>query len=152
MIALLQDTKSQVLDRLDNQDRAQTSSALTLVETIRAEATEVIKVIQHTTVQTRTRSLSVHSHVEPDGFTSLTTRVRLCIVAIASLTRIVRSPSRQLPRSLPSLSYRPTLHSLMTKSRCVSKNTRNTSNRTLRRSSSSRSMEGWSYAGRKQTK
>jgi len=65
-----------VLDRLDNQDRMQTSTALTLVETIRAEATEVIKVIQHTTVQTRGRSLSMHSQVEPDGFTSLTTRVR----------------------------------------------------------------------------
>lgn len=76
MVALLQETKSQVLDRLDNQDRVQTNTALTLVETIRAEATEVIKVIQHTTVQTRARSLSMHSHVEPDGFTSLTTRVR----------------------------------------------------------------------------
>lgn len=64
-----------MLDRLDNQDRIQGNAALTLVETIRAEATEVIKVIQHTTVQTRTRSLSVHSHVEPGGFTSLTTRV-----------------------------------------------------------------------------
>ena len=75
-VALLQDTKSQVLDRLDNQDRMQTSTALTLVETIRAEATEVIKVIQHTTVQTRSRSLSVHSQVEPKGFASQTTRVR----------------------------------------------------------------------------
>ena len=55
MVALLQETKSQVLDRLDNQDRVQTNTALTLVETIRAEATEVIKVIQHTTVQTRAR-------------------------------------------------------------------------------------------------
>ena len=76
MVALLRDTKAQVLDRLDNQDRMQTSTALTLVETIRAEATEVIKVIQHTAVQTRARSLSVHSQVEPDGFASLTTRVR----------------------------------------------------------------------------
>lgn len=75
MVALLQETKSQVLDRLDNQDRIQGNATLTLVETIRAEATEVIKVIQHTTVQTRSRSLSVHSHVEPGGFTSLTTRV-----------------------------------------------------------------------------
>ena len=64
-----------MLDRFDNQDRVQTSTALTLVETIRAEATEVIKVIQHTTVQTRARSLSVHSQVEPDGFASQTTRV-----------------------------------------------------------------------------
>lgn len=51
MVALLQDTKSQVLDRLDNQDRVQTNATPTLAETIRAEATEVIKVIQHTTVQ-----------------------------------------------------------------------------------------------------
>ena len=81
MVALLQDTKSQVLDRLDNQDRMQTNTALTLVETIRSEATEVIKVIQHTTVQTRARSLSVHSQVEPDGFASQTTRVRRRLLA-----------------------------------------------------------------------
>jgi len=81
MVALLQDTKSQVLDRLDNQDRVQGDATLTLVETIRAEATEVIKVIQHTTVQTRTRSLSVHPHVEPSGFTSLTTRVHHRLLA-----------------------------------------------------------------------
>jgi len=74
MVALLKDTKSQVLDRLDSQDRMQTNANLTLVETIRAETTEVIKVIQHTAVQTRARSLSMHSHVEPAGFTSLTTR------------------------------------------------------------------------------
>ena len=70
-----------MLGRLDNQDLMQANTALTLVETIRAEATEVIKVIQHTTVQTRARSLSVHSQVEPDGFTSLTTRVRRRLVA-----------------------------------------------------------------------
>ena len=76
MVALLQDTKSQVLDRLDNMSQIQANTTLTLAETIRAEATEVIKVIQHTTVHTRARSLSVHSQVEPDGFASLTTRVR----------------------------------------------------------------------------
>ena len=81
MVALLQDTKSQVLDRLDNQDRVQTNATLTLAETIRAEATEVIKVIQHTTVQARARSLSIHSRVEPDGFTSVTTRVRRLLPA-----------------------------------------------------------------------
>ncbi len=81
MVALLQDTNSRMLDRFDNQDRIQTNTALTLVETIRAEATEVIKVIQHTTVQTRTRSLSVHSQVEPDGFASQTTRVRHRLLA-----------------------------------------------------------------------
>jgi len=85
MVALLQNTKSQVLDRFDNQDRMQTNTALTLVETIRAEATEVIKVIQHTTVQTRARSLSVHSQVEPDGFRSQTTRVRRCLLAYHSI-------------------------------------------------------------------
>ena len=95
MVALLQDTKSQVLDRLDNQDRMQTNATLTLVETIRAETTEVINVIQHTTVQTRARSLS---QVEPNGFTSLTTRVRRRLLVVPSLTRIVRSPSTQLPR------------------------------------------------------
>ena len=68
--------KSQALDRLDNQDRMQVDTAVALVETIRAEATEVIKVIQHTAIQTRACSLSVHSQVEPDGFSSLTTRVR----------------------------------------------------------------------------
>ena len=67
---------SQMLDQFENQNRMQTSTALTLVETIRAEATEVIKVIQQTTVQRRARSLSVHSQVEPDGFASQTTRVR----------------------------------------------------------------------------
>jgi hypothetical protein len=40
---------------------------------------------QHTTVQTRARSLSVHSQVEPDGFRSQTTRVRQHEVAHASL-------------------------------------------------------------------
>ena len=82
MVALLQDTRSQVLDRLDNQDRVQTNVTLTLAETIRAEATEVIKVIQHTTVQTRARSLSMPSQVEPDVFTSLTTRVRRRLLAM----------------------------------------------------------------------
>ena len=141
MVALLQDTKSQVLDRIDNQSRMQTNATLTLVETIRAEATEVIKVIQDTNVQTRARSLSMHSQVEPDGFASLTTRVRRRPLAVTSLTRIDRSPLTPLPRSPPSLSYRPMLHSLMTKSTCVSRNTRNTSNRTLRQSNSLRCME-----------
>ena len=98
MVALLQDTKSQVLDRIDNQGRMQTNVTLTLAETIRAETTEVIKVIQHTTVQTGVRSLSMQSHVEPVGSTSLTTRVRRRLLAITSLTRIDRSPSTQLPR------------------------------------------------------
>ena len=75
MVALLQGTKSQMLDQFENQNRMQTSTALTLVETIRAEAPEVIKVIQQTTVQRRARSLSMHSQVEPDGFASQTTRV-----------------------------------------------------------------------------
>jgi hypothetical protein len=71
------------MDRFDRQDRMQTNTTLTLAETIRAEATEVIKVIQHRTVQTRARSLSMHSQVEPDGFRSLTTRV--CRHALATL-------------------------------------------------------------------
>jgi hypothetical protein len=65
-----------LMARLDHQGRMQPNATLAVVETIRVEATEVIKVIQHATVQTRTRSLSIHSQVEPDGFNSLTTRVR----------------------------------------------------------------------------
>ena len=64
-----------MLDQFENQNRIQTSTALTLAETIRAEATEVIKVIQQTTVQRRARSLSMRSQVEPDGFASQTTQV-----------------------------------------------------------------------------
>ena len=79
--ALLQGTRSQVLDRLDNLARVQTNTTSAIDETIRAEATEVIKVIQHTAVQTRTRSLSVHSQIEPDGFASQTTRVRRRLLA-----------------------------------------------------------------------
>jgi len=74
------------MERLEHQDRIQTNAALTVVETIRAEAIEVIKVIQHTTVQTRARSLSMHSQIEPDGFTSSTTRVRHPCWPITSLT------------------------------------------------------------------
>jgi hypothetical protein len=86
MLALLSKSTKETMDRFDHQDRMQTNTALTLVETIRAEATEVIKVIQHTTVQTRTRSLSMHSQVEPDGFRSQTTRVRHHVLAHAPLT------------------------------------------------------------------
>ena len=79
--ALLQGTRSQVLDRLDNLAQVHTNTISALDETIRAEATEVIKVIQHTATQARTRSLSVHSQVEPDGFASQTTRVRRRLLA-----------------------------------------------------------------------
>ena len=78
------------MERLEHQDRIQTNAALTVVETIRAEAIEVIKVIQHTTVQTRARSLSMHSQIEPDGFTSSTTRVRGWVLANHTINRIVR--------------------------------------------------------------
>ena len=98
MVALLQDTRSQVLDRLDNQDRMQAHATLTLAETIRAETGEFIGMFSHMSVQTHARSLSMHSQVEPDGSTSLTTRVRRRLLAITSLTRIDRSPSTQLPR------------------------------------------------------
>lgn len=60
MVAL-HDTKSQVLDRLDDQDQMQTNTAFALVETVCAEATEVIKVMQRTTVQTRARSLALRA-------------------------------------------------------------------------------------------
>jgi hypothetical protein len=93
-LALLSKSTTETMDRLDHQDRTQTNTALTLVETIRAEATEVIKVIQHTTVQTRARSLSVHSQVEPDGFRSQTTRVRQHEVAHASLADILSGRRR----------------------------------------------------------
>ena len=75
----------------------QTSTALTLVETIRAEATEVIKVIQHTTVQTRARSLSVHSQVEPDGFASQPTQVR-CLLLTYHIIDLDCSDERQAAR------------------------------------------------------
>jgi hypothetical protein len=64
--------------RFDHQDGTRADAILTVTEAIRVKATEVIKVIQHTAVQTRPRSLSVHSQVEPDSFESLTTRVRRC--------------------------------------------------------------------------
>jgi hypothetical protein len=89
MLALLSKSTTETMDRFDHQDRMQTNMALTLVETIRAEATDVIKVIQHTTVQTRARSLSMHSQVEPEGFRSQTTRVRHHVLAQASLTHIL---------------------------------------------------------------
>jgi hypothetical protein len=79
-LALLSKSTMDTMARLDHQDRTQANATLTVAETIRVEATEVIKVIQHTTVQTRTRSLSMHSQVEPDGFNSLTTRVRRCLL------------------------------------------------------------------------
>lgn len=75
-LALLSKSTTETMDRLDHQDQMHTNATLTVVETIRAEATEVIKVIQHTAVQTRTRVLSMYSQIEPDGFRSLTTRVR----------------------------------------------------------------------------
>jgi hypothetical protein len=74
----------------------QTNTALTLAETIRAEATEVIEVIQHTTAQIGARSLSVHPQVEPDGFRSLTTRVRRHVLDHASLTHTLLGRRRLL--------------------------------------------------------
>jgi len=85
-LALLSSSARETMERLEHQDRMQTNATLTVVETIRAEATEVIKVIQHTMVQTRARSLSIHSQIEPDGFTSSTTRVRRPCWPITSLT------------------------------------------------------------------
>jgi hypothetical protein len=79
-LSLLSKSTMDTMARLDHQDRAQAHATLTVVETIRAEAAEVIKVIQHTIVQTRARSLSIHSQIEPDGFGSLTTRVRRCLL------------------------------------------------------------------------
>ena len=70
---------------LDSQDRMQTNATLILVETIRAEATEVIQVIQHTTIQTLARSLSIYPQVEPDGLTSLTTRVCRCLLVYCTI-------------------------------------------------------------------
>jgi hypothetical protein len=66
--------------RRDHQQE-QANAASAVAEAIRVEAIKVIKVIQHTTVQTRTRSLSIHSQAEPDDFRSLTTRVRRCLLA-----------------------------------------------------------------------
>jgi len=139
-LALLSKSRTETIERLEHQDRMQTNATLTVTETIRAEATEVIKVIQHTTVQRRARSLSMHSQIEPDGFTSSTTRVRRRLLANPITNLIVRWPSTHTPRLSPSPSYHLTLRSPMTKSRCASKNTPRPSNPTLRLSSSSRSM------------
>jgi len=139
-LALLSNTAREMMERLEHQDRMQTNATLTVMETIRAEATEVIKVIQHTNVQTRTRSLSMHSQIEPDGFTSSTTRVRRRQLANHGTDHIVRWPSTQIPLLSPSLFYHPMLRYPMTKLRCDSKNTHRSSNPTLRPSSSSRSM------------
>jgi len=138
-LALLSKSTRETMERLEHQDRLQTNATLTVVETIRAEVTEVIKVIQHTTVQTRARSLLVHSQIEPDGSTSSTTRVRRRLLANHIINRIVRWPSTQAPLLSPSQSYHPTLRYPMTKSRCASKNTPRPSNPTLRPSSSSQS-------------
>ena len=97
MVALVQDTKSQMLDQFDNQNQMQTSTALALVETIRAEATELIKVIQNTTVRTRAHSLSVYSQVEPDGFASQTTRVS-CLLLTYHIIDLGCSDERQAAR------------------------------------------------------
>ena len=64
-LALLHDRTAQLLDRLDHQDRMQANSAMTVVETVRSEATEVIKVIQQKHIRRRASTLSVHSEVEP---------------------------------------------------------------------------------------
>ena len=138
-LALHSKSSTETMERLEHQDRMQTNAILTVVETIRAEATEVIKVIQHTTVQTRARSLSVHSQIEPDGFTSSTTRVRPRLLANYIFNRIVRWPSTQTPLLSPSQSCHPMLRYPMTKSRCASKNTPRSSNPTLRPSSSPQS-------------
>jgi hypothetical protein len=79
-LALLSKSTTETMARLDHHDQRQANAILTVAEAVRVEATQVIKVIQHTTVQTRARSLSIHSQVEPDGFNSLTTRVRRCLL------------------------------------------------------------------------
>jgi len=137
-LALLSKSTTETMERLEQQDRMQTNATMT--EAIRAEATEVIKVIQHTTVQTRARSLSIHSQIEPDGFTSSTTRVCRCLLANHIVNCIVRWSSVQTLLLSPTPSYHPTLRCPMTKSRCASKNTPRSSNPTLRPSSSPRSM------------
>jgi len=139
-LALLSKSTRETMERLEHQDRMQTNATLTVVETIRAEATEVIKVIQHTTVQTRARSLSIHSQIEPDGFTSSTMRVRRPLLANPIINRIIRWPSTQAPLLSPSRSYHPTRRYPMTKSGCASKDTPRSSNPTLQPLSSSRSM------------
>jgi len=139
-LALLSKSTAETMERLEHQDRMQANATFTVTEAIRAEATEVIKVILHTTVQTRARSLSMHSQAEPEGFTSSTTRVRRCLVANHIINRIVRWSSTQIPLLSPFLSNHLTLRYPMIKSRCASKNTPRPSNPTLRPSSSSRSM------------
>ena len=76
-LALLHDRTAQLLDRVDRQDRVQANNALTIVETMRSEATEVIKVIQQTSTGPRASTLSVHSQVESVRITKDSTRVRI---------------------------------------------------------------------------
>ena len=83
-VVVVQDMKSQMLDGFDHQARMRTNAMLAVVETVRTENTEVIGMLSHMSVQTR-------SQVEPDGSTSLTTRVRRRLLATTSLTHIDRS-------------------------------------------------------------
>lgn len=77
-LALLHDRTSQLLDRLDHQDRTQINGLLTVVETVRSEATEVIKVIQQKNIRRHASNLSIYSQVlaEPVGINKDITRVR----------------------------------------------------------------------------
>jgi len=79
-LALVQESKTEILDRVDSQSRANANASVAVVETIRSEATEVIKMIQQSTVRRRIRTLSMHSQVEPAGSNSQATRV--CISSI----------------------------------------------------------------------
>jgi len=89
-LALLSKSTTEIMERLEHQDRMQTNATLAVVETIRAEATVIIGMIQRPAVQRRVRSLSMHSQIEPDGFTSSTTRVRGWVLANHTINRIVR--------------------------------------------------------------
>jgi len=74
-LALVQESRTEILDRVDSQSRANANASVVVVETIRSEATEVIKMIQQSTVRQRVRTLSMHSQVEPAGSNGQTTRV-----------------------------------------------------------------------------
>ena len=56
---------TRILDRLDTQARALTNGNLTVVETIRVEATEVIKAIRGTEIRNQVLGSTLHPQVGP---------------------------------------------------------------------------------------
>jgi hypothetical protein len=74
-LALIHNRTTQLLDRLDRLDQVQANRALTMVEAVRSEATEVIKVIIQTDIRRHASTLSISSPVEPVEINKDITRV-----------------------------------------------------------------------------